>query len=519
MEHSSQFDADVAILGSGFAGSLAALILKRHGLRPLVIDRTAHPRFAIGESSTPIGNYVLRELATRHGFDWLLPLTKYGPWQRTYPQIVGGLKRGFSYFAHPRDGKFVPRADHANELLVSASVDDEHGDTHWRRADVDGFLASRLPLADIPFLEKTRVVSLTHPDPLANEAPASGAEPWRIVVQAPDESTRELTARFLIDATGEAAVLPRTLGLTSTVDGLQTKSRSLFTHLQGVGSWTEWLRRRGGAVGEHPFNCDDAAQHHLVDGAWMWVLRFNQGTTSIGLAIDMDRHPVDERIQGAAEWSWWMARYPSLAQLVKESKLDPTPGRWIRSERIQRRFARVVGPNWALLPHTAGFIDPLHSSGIAHSLCGVERLTDTLLAVWRGDSLTSRLRDYESAVLGEVDLIDRLVAGCYATLGQFRMFTSWSMLYFAAATTYEKRRAAGGRDAVGWFLCADDERFTSLVRRLEERRRAILQAGAASPATLDEFDAEVARELAPYNHAGLCDPSVRNMYRFTAAPE
>jgi FADH2 O2-dependent halogenase len=373
-----------------------------------------------------------------------------------------------------------------------------------------------LRLAGIPFLDKTRIESLSHAD--GTDAPVTSTEPWRIVVRAADETTRELTAKFLVDATGEAAVLPRTLGLQSTVDGLQTRSRSLFTHLRGVGSWTEWMRRRGGRVDEHPFNCDDAAQHQLVDGAWMWILRFNQGTTSIGLAIDMDRHPLDERLQGQAEWSWWMARYPSLAQLVKDAKFDPVPGRWIRSERIQRRFARVVGPNWALLPHTAGFIDPLHSSGIAHSLCGVERLTDSLLAEWRQPSLVPRLQAYEAAVLGEVDVIDRLVAGCYATLGDFRLFVAWSMLYFAAATTYERRRATGGRDAVGWFLCADDQQFTNMIRRLEERRRTILAGGSPTPADVAAFEADVARELRPYSHAGLCDPAARNMYRFTAAP-
>lgn len=509
-------DADVAILGSGFAGSLAALILRRHGLRPLVVDRTAHPRFAIGESSTPIGNYVLREIAERHGFDWLLPLAKYGTWQRTYPQLVGGLKRGFSYFCHPTNGKFAPRDDHGNELLVAASSTDEHGDTHWRRADVDGFIASQLHVAGIPFFEKTRVVSLESPSALddATTEPA----PWRLVLDD-GQTTREVTARFLLDATGEASVLPRSLQLRSTVDGLQTRSRALFTHLDGIGSWTKWLEHRGGRVADHPFNSDDAAQHHLVDGAWMWVLRFNQGTTSIGLAIDMDRHPVDERISAPAEWSYWMARYPSIAQMVGDARLSSVPGRWIRSERIQRRFERAVGPNWALLPHTAGFIDPLHSSGIAHSLCGVERLTAALLEHWQTPSFPTVLRGYEAAVLGEIDLIDRLVAGCYASLREFRVFAAWSMLYFAAATTYERRRAAGGRDAVGWFLCADDERFTQIIRRLELARAETLASSPATPDALERFEDLVARELAPYNHVGLFDRASRNMYRHTAAPE
>jgi FADH2 O2-dependent halogenase len=29
---------------------------------------------------------------------------------------------------------------------------------------------------------------------------------------------------------------------------------------------------------------DDAALHHVFDGGWVWVLRFNNGITSAGVA-------------------------------------------------------------------------------------------------------------------------------------------------------------------------------------------------------------------------------------------
>ena len=53
---------DVAILGSGFAGSLTALILDRIGLSVVLLERRSHPRFAIGESSTPAADFVLADL-------------------------------------------------------------------------------------------------------------------------------------------------------------------------------------------------------------------------------------------------------------------------------------------------------------------------------------------------------------------------------------------------------------------------------------------------------------------------
>ena len=53
---------DVAIIGSGFSGSLLAWVLASQGRRVIVIDAAKHPRFAIGESSTPIADLLLRAL-------------------------------------------------------------------------------------------------------------------------------------------------------------------------------------------------------------------------------------------------------------------------------------------------------------------------------------------------------------------------------------------------------------------------------------------------------------------------
>ena len=86
-------DFDIAVIGSGFGGSLIAMIAKRLGRSVVLLERGQHPRFAIGESSTPVANLLLEELARRYDLPRLLPLTKWGPWQRARPEIAGGLKR------------------------------------------------------------------------------------------------------------------------------------------------------------------------------------------------------------------------------------------------------------------------------------------------------------------------------------------------------------------------------------------------------------------------------------------
>src|SRR5690349_4595715 len=91
---------DIAILGSGFAGSLTAMIARRMGYSVLMLERWTHPRFAIGESTSPLTNLLLEELAVRYDLPRLLPLTSYGPWKRAYPELTVGLKRGFTFYHH-----------------------------------------------------------------------------------------------------------------------------------------------------------------------------------------------------------------------------------------------------------------------------------------------------------------------------------------------------------------------------------------------------------------------------------
>ena len=91
---------DIAIIGSGFAGSLLAMIARKLGRSVILLERGTHPRVVIGESSTPLSNLLLEELATRYDLPALLPFTKWGSWQRACaPDLVGRL-----HAPHRRDG-------------------------------------------------------------------------------------------------------------------------------------------------------------------------------------------------------------------------------------------------------------------------------------------------------------------------------------------------------------------------------------------------------------------------------
>ena len=138
---SIRIDTDVAIIGSGFGGSLTALALRARGQRVVLIERGRHPRFAIGESSTPLANLLIEELATRYDLPQVRPFCKWGSWQRLRPDVACGLKRGFTFLFHQPGQEFADTDDHQRQLLVAASPHDAIADTHWYRPQFDQALA------------------------------------------------------------------------------------------------------------------------------------------------------------------------------------------------------------------------------------------------------------------------------------------------------------------------------------------------------------------------------------------
>ena len=540
-----ELNGDVAILGAGFGGSLTALILQRIGLRSVLIEKSRHPRFALGESSTPVANIVWQDLCRRYDLPRLLPLGEFGSWQRAYPELPCGLKRGFSYFQHPAGQPFMPRTDHANELLVAASASNDDADTHWLRADFDEFLVREVQAAGIAYLDETEVVRMDggrwtvdgkkdtetrrngdaeslsnsavtasprHPIAVRPPSTVHRPPPWQIEANRHGEPVR-VTTDFIIDASGEGQVLAKQLGIATSPEGMRTNSRVVYGHFTGVNRWRRWMQERGGVVADHPYNCDDAALHHVFDGGWMYVLRFNNGVTSAGFMVDADRFPLDPTVSAADEWQAWLRRFPSIAWQFADAELAPAASGIRRTGRLQRRAAQVAGPNWAMLPLTVYSLDALHSTGNAHTLVSIERLVRAL-ELDDPDERTAALTRYETAIHNELSHLDQLVHGGYQSFARFDLFTNFAMFYFAAATVSEHRRRRGLGQPGDQFLLADDSRFRSLVDQHHRELCRLTGGGSPSGDDVRRFQESVANGLAPYNIAGLCDQAKRNMYPF-----
>ncbi len=496
------WSGDVLVIGAGFSGSFTAMLLARAGLRPLVVERGTHPRFAIGESSTPLANLVWEQLCARFDLPRLAPLAGYGPWRKAYPDLPVGLKRGFVYFEQRPGQAFRPQHDHSGELLVAASAAEADADTHWLRADFDHFLIQELLSLEIPYLDRTEIKAL-------RQGPTWEAEAVR------DGHSVTLRARFVLDASGDGGVLSRFLGIDREPRTLATNSRSVFAHFRGVGKMHDWLAARGGRVEDHPFPCDDSALHHVLPDGWVWVLPFRHGVTSVGVVWDNSVRPRSGA-SASEEWAWLLATYPTLADTLAGTEIVAPGTGLVQTGRLQRRAKQASGKGWAMMANTACFFDPLHSTGNAHTLFGIERLVDLLTQEWDRPEMGQRLIEYDRAMSAEIDLLDMIIHGSYKAMAHFEIFSAFSMCYFAAATTSEHARRTTSDAGHLMFLRAGEPEFMGFVREVYAELLSLVERNP-TPAEIDAFTQHVAAGLEPWNIAGLCDPSRQGMYPFAGA--
>ncbi len=501
MNEPSASPYDILVVGAGFAGSLTALVLHQLGFRVCVLERESHPRFAIGESSTPIADMILRELAAKFKLPWLHDFSRYGSWQATHPEIVCGLKRGFSFFKHSPGRDFATDSRHNNELLVAASADNLQSDTNWLRADFDAFLVGKLETSGIPYFARTEIIRATY------------THQWEIHTDS--ETNPVVYATFLVDATGSGKLLEKIAGVVSSSRDFLTDSFAVYSHFEHVRRWTGLLQEKGVSTESFPYDPDDSALHHLLEEGWVWQLRFNDQRTSMGFVLS-GADATLKNLTAEELWDLFPKRYPAIGAILRTASLSRVPGKIIRSPRLQRRTECCYGPGWVALPATAGFVDPLFSTGIAHTLAGIKKLS-AIFSKYREQpgSLEQDLAGYEHSVFEELRLIDQLVAGSYQTFAVFGLFNSWSMLYFAATIAYEQRLLRG--EDPGYFLGADNRDIRKIVDDSFVELTDILGKGDRSGDTIQWFAGQVRKRIAPINTAGLLDPASRNMYRHTAA--
>jgi FADH2 O2-dependent halogenase len=408
MKESGRYD--VAILGTGLAGTMLGAILARHGARVVMLEKGAHPRFAIGEATLPQSTLWTWILGQRYGVPEIQHLARTD----TIYHHVGpscGWKRVIGFLYH-EEGK---RQDPSHANLLVPPVQPLTMESHLFRQDVDLYMLKAAMGYGAEYREETDVREF-------------GFDGEGVTLSTDQGET--LQARYLVDASGFRSPVAERFGLREKPSTLETQSRSIFNHFEGVKLYDDILE-----PGEGPglsARWSDGTIHHVFEGGWFWVIPFNNypgsenPLCSIGLTLNLHRHPPT----GASpeeEWNDIVSRYPSIARHLEGAR----PVRdWVSTGRLQYSSTAAAGPRYFLLAHAHGFVDALYSRGLINSFEVINALAAPLLAALADDDFSAeRFAPVERLQEAGLRSGDRMVASSYRAFPSYDTWNAWLRIW------------------------------------------------------------------------------------------
>lgn len=351
---------EVAIIGAGPAGSIAAALLRRKGRKVTILEASRFPRFSIGESLLPQCMSFLHEAGMGKAVD----------------------KAGYQH----KNGATFTRRGQKTAFDFRHKFSSGPGTTFQvQRASFDNLLANEAIAlgADVRFEHRiTRMCYLADGKPCLDYL-------------TPNGTTQRLGAEFVLDASGFGRVLPRLLDL-ELPSSFPTR-KSLFTHIEDNITHPEYDRDKI-LISIHPQR----------DDVWYWLIPFSDGRSSIGVVaeetfFDSSKDNLDQLKAKVAEC-------PELHAFLVDAHFD-SPANAISGYSC--RVKSLWGPGFALLGNSAEFLDPVFSSGVTIAMKSASLATQLLNQQLNGDAVEWQ-RDYADALQKGIDTFRAYVEAWYS---------------------------------------------------------------------------------------------------------
>jgi flavin-dependent dehydrogenase len=319
---------DVAIIGAGPAGAVAAALLRRAGRSVLVLERQHFPRFSIGESLLPQSMAYLEEAG-------MLQAVVEAGFQ---------YKNGAHFTYRGQSSAFDFRDKHSAGWGTTYQVE---------RAVFDDILirCAAQQGAEVRFGHTVRAMSL----------PMSPADTPVLDVVDEADHAYQVAARFVFDASGFGRVLPRLLNLEAPTR-MPTRA-AIFSHVQdGIPAGA--TDRNKICVATHPDRRD----------VWFWMIPLAGGRSSVGCVAEASFLDVPDAGRDA-KLRKLIQQEPTLGPLIGNAPFL-MPVRHIGG--YAANVERLHGPGYALLGNAGEFLDPVFSSGVTIALRSAHLAVQTL---------------------------------------------------------------------------------------------------------------------------------------------
>ncbi len=303
---------DVVVIGGGPGGSTAATMLARQGSRVLLLERDYFPREHIGESLLPASIPVLEELGALPAIQQAGFLQKWGA-----TMVWGKDPSPWSWYFKETN----PKYPHSYQVS---------------RPEFDQILLDNSRQAGAEVREGSR----------ATQVMFDGGRAVGVRCESSTEEPLELSADFVVDASGQGGLLARQLGLRQW--------DPFFRNLAVYGYF------RGAQRLPEPDETNIFIESYPQ--GWLWTIPLHTGLASVGAVVDSETGQEGIRRLGAHGFLMdQLSQGQATAGLLRNAELSSGPN-------VVRDWSyvcqKMAGPGYVLVGDAACFVDPLFSSGV-----------------------------------------------------------------------------------------------------------------------------------------------------------
>lgn len=350
---------DVVIIGAGPSGSVSASLLKQKGLNVCVLEKQHFPRFVIGESLLPHCMEILEAAG-------LVDAVNVEPSFQFKNGAAFTWGNRYTYF------------DFTDKFTTGPGTTFQ-----VRRGIFDKILIDETAKKGVEVRFGHEVTALDNQ-----------GETAVLQVQTEQGENYQLTARFVLDASGYGRVLPRLLDL-ETPSHLPARLAH-FTHIDDNISDPDFDRNKI-LITTHP-------EHRNV---WLWLIPFADNRCSIGVV------GLPDVLAGESETvlKKFALECPMLKRILANANWqNEFPFRHIQG--YSANVKALYGKHFALLGNAAEFLDPVFSSGVTIALHSAQLAAD-LVARQLGGQAVDWQQEFATPLMVGVNAFRTYVNGWY----------------------------------------------------------------------------------------------------------
>lgn len=196
------------------------------------------------------------------------------------------------------------------------------------------------------------------------------------------DSEETLRTRWLIDASGKAAVVGRSLGLVRKLE--EHRTNAMWARFRDVRDWdSQELLERFPQLQENAVCSRTAATNHLTGyGWWCWIIPLRGGDFSLGLVYDERLFSPPEGGTIGERLLRHVRNHAAGREIFADAQ--PVEGDAKAYSHLPYYCERIAGPGWQIVGDAAGFMDPLYSQGLDYGAWTVTAAVERILAAESG---------------------------------------------------------------------------------------------------------------------------------------